>query len=269
MCHIDFEQTVNRDDSKMDLPKKHTGAKLVLILLAFACGLGLSVILFHPDWGSCANNYRVIPVSASKACGVDATTMERLNLRSAPGTEHEIVCTVPGNTKLTLTGKTNADGTWVQAETSNGKTGWCCRPYLNTPEVSSALELIKIAKPICVKVSLHDQRATVLDAKGMVIKKFICSSGERGSETPTGTFTVSGRGTSFYNSALGEGAYYWTSFYGDYLFHSIPFNQYYEIKRDEAPKLGKPASHGCIRLSIEDAKWIFSHLPDGASVIIQ
>ena len=270
MRHVDFEQNARRNDFETEHPKKHNGAKLILTLLVLACCIGTTEILFHPAWRNCeTSSYSLKTVSALKPGGLAATTTEELNLRSAPGTEHESICTVPGNTKLTLTGKANADGTWVQAETSDGKTGWCCRPYLNlhTPDVSS--ELANAANPLRVKVSLHNQTVTVLDAKGMVIKTCICSSGGSGSETPTGSFTVSGRGTSFYNTELGEGAYYWTRFYGDYLFHSVPFNQYYEMKQEEASKLGTPASHGCIRLSMENAKWIYLHLPNGTSVTIQ
>jgi uncharacterized protein YraI len=200
-----------------------------------------------------------------------AVAISKLNLRSGPSTKYAIICTVPSHTKLTLTGKSNPDGTWVQGKTSEGKTGWCCRPYLQSDvlDAASANELTQAAYPLSIKVSLDEQKVTVLDAKGLAIKTFTCSSGQAGSETPTGTFSVSGRGISFYNSGLGEGAYYWTSFYGNYLFHSIPFDQHYEIEQNEAAKLGTPASHGCIRLSIDDAKWIYDHIPDGTKVVVR
>ncbi|MGO1811179.1 MAG: L,D-transpeptidase, partial [Lacticaseibacillus paracasei] len=39
--------------------------------------------------------------------------------------------------------------------------------------------------------------------------------------------------------------------------------------KNEAAKLGKePGSHGCVRLSIADAKWIFEHVPTGTPVKI-
>ena len=200
-----------------------------------------------------------------------AVAISKLNLRSGPSAKYAIVCTVPSHTRLTLTGKSNTDGTWVQVEASNGKYGWCCQPYLQSDTLDTAAtnELTKATYPLSIKVSLDDQKVTILGAKGLAIKAFTCSSGQAGSGTPTGTFSVSSRGISFYNSELGEGAYYWTSFYGDYLFHSIPFDQNYEIKQNEAAKLGTPASHGCIRLSIDDAKWIYDHISDGTKVIIQ
>lgn len=97
---------------------------------------------------------------------------------------------------------------------------------------------------------------------------FTCSTGKKGDDTPTGTFTVAERGQSFYNSSVNEGAYYWTQFYGDYLFHSVPFDKNREMESDEAAKLGTPASHGCVRLTVTDAKWIYDNIPKGTKVSI-
>ncbi len=135
------------------------------------------------------------------------------------------------------------------------------------PKVKT-ITLEKAAKPLKVKVSLKDQKVSVLDAKDYLVQEFICSSGEDGSETPTGTFTVEDRGTSFYNPQVKEGAYYWTRFYKSYLFHSVPFDKNQEMEPQEAAKLGTPASHGCIRLETEDAKWIYDHIPKGTEVVI-
>lgn len=138
--------------------------------------------------------------------------------------------------------------------------------YLSSSE---QISLTQAVAPFYIRVSLDNQKVTVFDAQSMILKIFTCSSGKSGSETPTGSFTVSDRGESFYNSNLKEGAYYWTRFYGSYLFHSIPFDENYDVEQDEAEKLGIPASHGCIRLSIDDAKWIYDNIPGGTEVMIQ
>lgn len=135
------------------------------------------------------------------------------------------------------------------------------------PEVRT-ITLEKAVKPLKIEVSLKDQKVSVLDAKDCPVREFICSSGENGSETPTGTFTVEDRGTSFYNPKVQEGAYYWTRFYKSYLFHSVPFDKNREMEPQEAAKLGTPASHGCIRLETEDAKWIYDHIPKGTEVVV-
>lgn len=141
-------------------------------------------------------------------------------------------------------------------------------PSSSAPETEK-VSLWQAEKPLEIDVSLKNQRVCVLDAKGRTVQEFVCSSGEDGSETPTGTFTITDRGTSFYNPQLKEGAYYWTRFYGSYLFHSLPFDKNRKMKSEEAAKLGEPASHGCIRLETEDAKWIYDHIPEGTQVVIR
>jgi len=37
---------------------------------------------------------------------------------------------------------------------------------------------------------------------------------------------------------------------------------------EELAKIGSPASHGCIRLYLEDAKWMYENLPLGIEVNI-
>ena len=128
--------------------------------------------------------------------------------------------------------------------------------------------LAQASRPLRVQVSLAQQEVTVLDAKGRTVEAFVCSSGKIGEETPTGTYVVSDRGKSFYNPQIQEGAYYWTRFNGAYLFHSVPFDEDYRMEPEEAEKLGTPASHGCVRLPVEDAKWIYDNIPKGTKVVI-
>lgn len=122
---------------------------------------------------------------------------------------------------------------------------------------------------INVVVSLSKQRVYIKDGNDVLYTMY-CSSGIDDS-TPKGTFTICNRGDNFYNSSLKEGANYWTSFTPNsvYLFHSVPTtaNGSYNVK--EAQKLGKPASHGCIRLSVPDAKWINNNIPNGTQVTIK
>ena len=135
-------------------------------------------------------------------------------------------------------------------------------------KAAAEIPLAEAVRPFSVQVSLTKQQVDVFDAKDRMVKTFVCSSGKTGSETPTGTFTVSDRGKSFYSASLKEGAYYWTRFYGAYLFHSVPFDKDYRMEPEEAEKLGEPASHGCIRLPVEDAKWIYNNIPKGTKVVI-
>lgn len=133
------------------------------------------------------------------------------------------------------------------------------------PQVS----LADAKAPLSIAVSVAKQRVTITDAEGLIVKQFVCSTGSKGNETPIGIFKISDRGKSFYSPSVSEGGYYWTRIDGDYLFHSVPFDKDYNMKPEEAAKLGTPASHGCVRLALNDAKWIYTHIPRGTVVRIR
>lgn len=107
-----------------------------------------------------------------------------------------------------------------------------------------------------------------------LVKKFKCSTGARGTPTPTGTFDETVR--------LGERWHYFKDFgcwaqyaihidpTGNVMFHSVLFS-----KRGGRPTsgsvsaLGRRASHGCIRLAVDDAKWMHEHVTNGTTIVIQ
>ena len=58
---------------------------------------------------------------------------------------------------------------------------------------------------------------------------------------------------------------YYTQFYGNYLFHSIIYNLNGSIRDG---RLGMELSDGCIRLSLNNAKWIYDNIPKNTFVHI-
>ena len=90
-----------------------------------------------------------------------------------------------------------------------------------------------------------------------------CTTGAPGSPTVKGTFTVGSRGKSF---GSGYTCWYWTQFYGNYLFHSVLY-QPGSMSRIQDGRLGISASHGCVRLDIECARWIYNNIPRGTRVV--
>ena len=55
---------------------------------------------------------------------------------------------------------------------------------------------------------------------------------------------------------------YATQIVGNILFHSVPYLKMYDpssLEYEEYDKLGTKASLGCIRLTVEDAKWIYEY----------
>ena len=98
-------------------------------------------------------------------------------------------------------------------------------------------------------------------------KSMKCSTGVKDKETPSGVYTVQNRDTWFFSEKFKQGGKYWVQFDGDYLFHSVPYDKDQKTVLDTT--LGTPASHGCIRLSLEDSKWIYDTLPKGSKIIIK
>lgn len=90
-----------------------------------------------------------------------------------------------------------------------------------------------------------------------------CSAGAPSTPTPTGEYTVTGKGYSF---GHGYTCYYYTQFYGDYLFHSIPYYQGTFNPMDS--RMGMHISQGCVRLPIDRAKWIWDNVPLATKVVI-
>jgi len=118
-----------------------------------------------------------------------------------------------------------------------------------------------------IDVDLSVQKVFVY-YKDNLIKTMKCSGGTAEKPTPPGDFTTTERGYSFYNEKYKMGAYYWIRFRDDYLFHSVPFDENREFIQEEIDKLGTPASHGCIRLKLDEAKWMYDMLPLGVKVKI-
>jgi lipoprotein-anchoring transpeptidase ErfK/SrfK len=126
---------------------------------------------------------------------------------------------------------------------------------------------------LVIEADISDQMIYVKQ-KGKVVRSMVTSSGLDqipDNSTPRGEFVVEPeRGEWFYASQYKEGAKYWVSFknHGEFLFHSVVMDANRQIIPSEAGKLGTKASHGCFRLPLEDAKWIYDNIKTGTKVII-
>ncbi|MCH9275444.1 L,D-transpeptidase [Bifidobacterium amazonense] len=140
-------------------------------------------------------------------------------------------------------------------------------PQYLRPSGGAYPNLGKVAN-LSIEVSLAAQRVYVKSGS-TTIYTMLASTGMDDS-TPHGTYYVQNRGGSFYNSTEGMGANYWVSWkdYGTYLFHTVPTDRNGNYIVSEANKLGRPASHGCVRLTVPDAKWLYDQLPEGTKVVI-
>ncbi|MEC1671085.1 L,D-transpeptidase [Bacillus mojavensis] len=131
---------------------------------------------------------------------------------------------------------------------------------------------IKHLKDVWIDVDVKQQKAYI-KAGSKTIYTMIMSSGldQTNDVTPKGTFHIEPeRGEWFFSEGYQEGAEYWVSWknHGEFLFHSVPMTKDKKVIEKEAKKLGTKASHGCIRLAIPDAKWIYKNIPDHTKVVI-
>lgn len=100
-------------------------------------------------------------------------------------------------------------------------------------------------------------------------KTFTCSVGLNGA-TPTGTYNtlIKYPVKELMGPSWGKWA---TRIVGGVLFHSVACGNpdpTYSLPAGEYNKLGQAASHGCIRLNVRDAKWIYDNCAVGTTVRI-
>ena len=121
-----------------------------------------------------------------------------------------------------------------------------------------------------ILTNLTTQKVAVFQGeqgKWHMIREMLCASGAPINPTPTGEYYTTTHVEHFVNH--GMRAWYGTGFIGGlYLFHSLPYEIDSTPKVCVEPELGRPVSHGCVRLALEDAKWMYDTLPLYTKVVI-
>jgi lipoprotein-anchoring transpeptidase ErfK/SrfK len=145
----------------------------------------------------------------------------------------------------------------VATEAGNGKVGWI--PL-------SAVSLVRVNWEL--KVSLSDRRLTVLNG-GRVVKRFTVAIGQPAAPTPTGRFAVTDRLVTgdpsgpygcciLALSARSPHAIQGWNGGNRIAIHSTP----------EVSSIGQPVSHGCLRLTLAEGRWLLGHVPLGTPTLI-
>lgn len=149
--------------------------------------------------------------------------------------------------------------------------------YRKSSETVAYPNINQLSNP-WIKVKISKNRAYIMDGHRVAYTMY-CSAGQyenknghRVSATPTGTYAIENeRGATFYNPAAKSGGNNYVSWHdhGTYLFHSVPIDKNGHYIKSQAKLLGKkPASHGCVRLSIPDSKYMMQ-MPVGTKVVIE
>lgn len=127
------------------------------------------------------------------------------------------------------------------------------------------------SSPYYIKVNYGAQVVTIYSKDGngdysVPVKAMVCSTGVY---TPTsGVYKIPARWEWLHLQGDVWG-HYSTQIKGNILFHSVPYLRKGELdslEYWEYDKLGTYASAGCVRLTVEDAKWIFDNCKNGTQV---
>jgi len=126
---------------------------------------------------------------------------------------------------------------------------------------------ISSATDYFIAVDIAAKRTIVFKWNGedwAVEKNWLCSTGAPESPTVLGTYDVVDKGYSF--SKDGYTCYYYTQFFGNYLLHSVKYDEgTFDVKDG---RLGEAISEGCVRLKLNAAKWIYDTVPVGTRIVL-
>lgn len=130
--------------------------------------------------------------------------------------------------------------------------------------------------PYLIAVNRSASTVTVytLDEEGRYTVPYmamVCSAGKEGedTETPLGFYATP---VNYDWRLLAGPSYgqYATRIWDAYLFHSVPYYTQHkdDVEYDQFNELGSPASLGCVRLMVNDVKWIYDNCEIGTRVIV-
>lgn len=121
-----------------------------------------------------------------------------------------------------------------------------------------------------VEINLRPLQKLVVYKGKQPFRTMVVSAGlpEPENATPRGLFLLKDRGERFFTPRIAEGGLFWVRIVDNWLIHSMPRNPDDEIIPEEFIKHGIPASHGCVRLKDDEAKWFFDNIPMGTPCYI-
>ena len=171
------------------------------------------------------------------------------------------------------------NGNWYYLD-GNGAmlTGWhYIRGYKMYFTASGALQQDvsgMVGGPYRLRVNRTKCQITVLAKDGsngwtIPVKSITCSVGNPITLTPAGTFYIGDQDR--WHILMGPSWGQWTSHVVNGIFiHSVAGSSQsqYNLAAGDYNMLGQPASHGCIRVCVRDAKWIYDNTGRGTMVTI-
>ena len=132
--------------------------------------------------------------------------------------------------------------------------------------------------PFAITVDVENQVTTVYgrDEEGnytVPVRRMLCSTGTKANPSDVGDWVLNGRHARWCVFPKWGNSYarYWTRINASIAFHSVIYTAVSldAMKTSSYKALGSRASHGCIRLTVEDAKWIYDNIGEGTVVSIR
>jgi len=137
------------------------------------------------------------------------------------------------------------------------------------PESSQVQEEIEIVPYIAegkyIDISISNQVMTIFE-DGLKVNEFLISTGRYGMPTPLGEFSVRSKEVNHWSNQYKLWMPYSMNFYGPYFIHELPYwpSGYHEGEEH----LGTKVSHGCVRLGIGPAKYVFDWAEIGTPIYV-
>lgn len=117
-----------------------------------------------------------------------------------------------------------------------------------------------------IVISVSEQTLRAYEGDRVVLSTPV-STGAAGTPTPRGTFKVLSKETNHWSTKYGVWMPNAMRFTGGYFIHALPLTP--DGRTIGAGSLGRPASHGCVRVGPDDAARLFAWASNGTPVIVQ
>lgn len=225
-----------------------------------------------------------------------------LYMRSGVGASYSKKKYLPSKSKVILLGYYRTEGyDWYKVQ-HNGTTGYVSSKYVDVLNITTKLKkvtdknsamygktlklyysngkqiqnlenIVGKKSNYILYVNKSKQMVTAYYKEGsyyVPYRAMICSSGALSSYTPNGTSYTPAKYR--WHTLMGPSWGQWcTRINGGVLFHSVFYNSKNNnqtLSVSAYNKLGTPASHGCVRLTAGDAKWIYDNCKLKTKVVV-
>ncbi|HSR03095.1 MAG TPA: SH3 domain-containing protein [Proteiniclasticum sp.] len=199
------------------------------------------------------------------------TTIASLNLRSGPSTNYPVLLVIPQETVLSPLGTSSG---WYKV-TYGGKTGYVSGSYISVSDSRAAAEAFVNSKGLSSSTNyliwvntktIHTYVFTGKAGNWTLVKDMLSTVGKESTPTIKGTFSLLSKGSYFYVEDHDDWiCKNYSQFYKNYLIHSVVYNTSGQIVDG---RLGMRLSKGCVRVSLENARYIYNNVPIGSRVYV-